>query len=409
MGNFNKGQKAGVIGNYIFIDTETANRNHDICQVGAIIISNGFIEDIINLFIKPCEKFESGNIRKNCIYPDMVENAETFDAIWYKIFDKYVSTHIFVAHGASFDLTAIRKTLQFYGKNLPEIRYICTQLIAREVGLPCESREDLCKHFNLCIETNHNAFSDVKDCYNIFLKLNDLCGEKIEDFIQVHTNQNYNRSEITEDVNVFIQRQKNKFSAREINNSSRNEVLDLDFVGQKVTITGVFERYPEREILADIIQNRGAEIKSSGNLAKSTTMLIAGSGAGPSKIKKAKEYGIRIIDEETLYRMLEDNNAMVNAKCTNCNMELLNDGEKAPDICPGRKTVFVTEKVIKPYNANGQQEQLLCKENEEKLRIERQKQEEEKQKELYGPPKFLFLKTWIIVAIIVSILYLIAR
>ena len=93
-----------------------------------------------------------------------VENAETFDAIWYKIFDKYVSTHIFVAHGASFDLTAIRKTLQFYGKNLPEIRYICTQLIAREVGLPCESREDLCKYFNLCIQTNHNAFSDVKDC-----------------------------------------------------------------------------------------------------------------------------------------------------------------------------------------------------------------------------------------------------
>ena len=54
MGNFNKGQKAGVIGNYIFIDTETANRNHDICQVGAIIISNGAIEDIIDLFIKPC-------------------------------------------------------------------------------------------------------------------------------------------------------------------------------------------------------------------------------------------------------------------------------------------------------------------------------------------------------------------
>ena len=146
--------------------------------------------------------------------------------------------------------------------------------------------------------------------------------------------------------------------------------------------------------MADIIQNRGAEIKSSGNLAKSTTMLIAGSGAGPSKIRKAKEYGIRIIDEETLYRMLEDDNAIVNAKCTNCNMELLNGGEKDSDICIGRKTVFVTEKAIKPYNANGQQEQLLRKENEEKLRIERQKQEEEKQKELYGPPKFLFLKTW---------------
>lgn len=213
MGNFNKGQKAGVIGNYIFIDTETANRNHDICQVGAIIISNGVIEDIINLFIKPCEKFESANIRKNNIYPDMVENAETFDTIWYKKFHKYVSTHIFVAHGAVFDLTAIRKTLQFYNKKFTDIHYICTQEMAKELGLPCERREDLCKHFNLCIETSHNAFSDVKDCYNIFLKLYDLCVGKIEDFIQVHTNQNYSRSEITEDISVFC-REKRVNSAR---------------------------------------------------------------------------------------------------------------------------------------------------------------------------------------------------
>ena len=310
MGNFNKGQKAGVISNYIFVDTETANKNHDICQVGAIIVSNGVIEDKIDLFIKPCEKFESANIRKNNIYPDMVENAETFDAIWYKKFHKYVSTHIFVAHGASFDLTAIRKTLQFYNKNLPDIRYICTQLMARELGLPCESREDLCKHFNLCIETNHNAFSDAKDCYNIFLKLYDLCSGKIKDFIQVHTNQNYSRSEITEDISVFLQREASKFSTKKVNCLCFNEELDLDFKNQKITITGDFDRFPrkDREKLANELRKRGATVMSSSNLAKSTTMLIAGKGAG--KIEKAKKFGIRIVDEETLYKMLEDNNAI---------------------------------------------------------------------------------------------------
>ena len=312
MENFNKGQKIGVIGNYIFIDTETSNRNHDICQVGAIIISNGIVEDIVELFIKPCESFESINIKKNNIYPNMVKNAETFDAIWYRIFDKYVSTHIFVAHGAVFDLTAIRKTLQFYDKNLPDIRYICTQLMARELGLPCESREDLCKHFNLCIETNHNAFSDVKDSYNIFLKLHDLCGGEIEDFIQAHKNQNYSRSEITEDISLFLQREASKFSTKKVNCLCFNDELDLDFKNQKITITGDFKKYPraKREELANELHKRGATVLSSGNLAKSTTMLIAGSAPGPSKIKKAKEYGIRIIDEETLYRMLEDNNAI---------------------------------------------------------------------------------------------------
>ncbi len=298
--------------NYIFIDTETANKNHDICQVGAIIISNGIVEDIVELFIKPCENFESIYIKKNNIYPNMVKNAETFDAIWYRIFDKYVLTHIFVAHGAVFDLTAIRKTLQFYNKNLPDIHYICTQLMAKELGLPCESREDLCKHFNLCIETSHNAFSDVKDCYNIFLKLHDLYGGKIENFIQVHTNQNYSRSEITEDISLFLQREASKFSTKKVNCLCFNDELDLDFKCQKITITGDFKKYPreKREELANVLHKRGATVLSSGNLAKSTTMLIAGSGAGPSKIRKAKEYGIRIIDEETLYKMLEDNNAI---------------------------------------------------------------------------------------------------
>lgn len=310
MKNFNKGQKSGIVGNYIFIDTETANRNHDICQLGAIIVSSGIVEDVVELFIKPCESFESINIKKNNIYPNMVENAETFDDIWYRIFDKYVSSHIFIAHGAVFDLTAIRKTLQFYNKNLPDLHFICTQLMAKELGLSSESREDLCKYFNLCIETSHNAFSDVKDCYNIFLKLHDLCGGEIKDFIKVHINQNYSRSKITEDISVFLQRQKNKFKARKINNSHRNEVLDLDFVDQKVTITGVFERFPERETLAAIIQNRGAEIKSSSNFAKSTTMLIVGNNAGSKKLEKAKRLGIKIINEETLYKMLEDNSAI---------------------------------------------------------------------------------------------------
>ena len=305
---FNETDLNGV--NYIFIDTETANKNHDICQVGAIIISNGIIEDIVDLFIKPCESFESINIKKNNIYPTMVEMAETFDAIWNKKFDKFVSTHIFVAHGANFDLTAIRKTLQYYNKPLPDIRYICTQTMARELGLPCESREDLCKYFNLCIETSHNAFSDVKDCYNIFLKLHDLYGERIKEFIQIHKNQNYTRREITEDIQIFLQRKASKFSTKKVNSLCFNKELDLDFKGQKITITGTFKQYPrhEREKLAKILRSRGATVFSSSNLAKSTTMLIAGSDAG--KIEKAKQLGIKIVDEETLYRMLEDNNAI---------------------------------------------------------------------------------------------------
>ena len=42
--------------------------------------------------------------------------------------------------------------------------------------------------------------------------------------------------------------------------------------------------------------------------------------------------------------------AQVNAKCTNCNQEILIDDQKDADICPYCNTAFVSEKAIKLYN-----------------------------------------------------------
>lgn len=43
--------------------------------------------------------------------------------------------------------------------------------------------------------------------------------------------------------------------------------------------------------------------------------------------------------------------AQVNAKCTNCNAEIIIDNEKDADICPNCNTAFVSEKAIRLYNS----------------------------------------------------------
>ena len=44
--------------------------------------------------------------------------------------------------------------------------------------------------------------------------------------------------------------------------------------------------------------------------------------------------------------------ALVNAKCTNCNKEILIDGAKDANVCPNCNEAFVTEKAIRLYNDN---------------------------------------------------------
>ena len=57
--------------------------------------------------------------------------------------------------------------------------------------------------------------------------------------------------------------------------------------------------------------------------------------------------------------------AEVNAKCTNCNEEIVIDSSLDANICPKCNKAFVTEKAIKLYNAN---EEIQKEQNAKKRR-----------------------------------------
>ena len=73
-------------------------------------------------------------------------------------------------------------------------------------------------------------------------------------------------------------------------------------------VSCIFERYPgkKRKELETIIEQRGGKTPSS--VSSITDMLVVGQDYGPGKYDKAISLGIRIIDEETLYKMLDNGN-----------------------------------------------------------------------------------------------------
>lgn len=70
--------------------------------------------------------------------------------------------------------------------------------------------------------------------------------------------------------------------------------------GLKIVLTGTFPKHSRSEA-AEMIENAGGKVTSS--VSKATDLVVAGEEAG-SKLDKARELGVKVIDEAELLRML---------------------------------------------------------------------------------------------------------
>lgn len=83
--------------------------------------------------------------------------------------------------------------------------------------------------------------------------------------------------------------------------TGHREITDMRFSGQTFVLTGTMQRYT-RDEAKEILERFGARV--SGSVSKSTTAVIAGENAG-SKLDKAHSLGIKILDENAFYEMIE--------------------------------------------------------------------------------------------------------
>jgi DNA ligase (NAD+) len=73
-------------------------------------------------------------------------------------------------------------------------------------------------------------------------------------------------------------------------------------LGQNFVVTGTLETMG-RDEAADKIRSLGGTFQTA--VAKDTTYLVAGGKVGASKLKKAEQYGTKIITEAELLQLLK--------------------------------------------------------------------------------------------------------
>ncbi len=74
------------------------------------------------------------------------------------------------------------------------------------------------------------------------------------------------------------------------------------FAGKTVVFTGTLARR-SREEAEELVRGLGG--KTSGSVSKKTDLVVAGAGAG-SKLEKAKELGVKVVDEQVFEALLAD-------------------------------------------------------------------------------------------------------
>ena len=183
-----------------FFDVEYANiKNKSICQIGILSKEiNSKEEPIkIDVVINPEDNFDDTCVRIHGITKDRVKSAKTFPQIWDSI-EKFFTNAIIVGHNvASSDLDALCKTLNRYSISLPELYYICTYNMAKQLISSFEisdySLSTLSKYFGLNDKGLHNAFIDAVICSQLLDALVEKYNVKAEDFIEKYNaKESYN-------------------------------------------------------------------------------------------------------------------------------------------------------------------------------------------------------------------------
>ena len=77
------------------------------------------------------------------------------------------------------------------------------------------------------------------------------------------------------------------------------------FAGKTVVLTGSLTGYSREQAKAEI-ERRGGRV--SGSVSRKTDLIVAGDDAG-SKLKKAAELGVRVVDEAAFRALLEEGHA----------------------------------------------------------------------------------------------------
>jgi len=137
-----------------------------------------------------------------------------------------------------------------------------------------------------------------------FESMDDLMNASAEDIVKIPEFGD----KMARSVELFFREEQtidtvNKLREAGVNLKSygKKQIMDNRFEGMTFVLTGTLPTYSRNEA-GELIESFGGKV--SGSVSKKTTYVLAGEEAG-SKLEKARELGVKIIDEEEFKRMIE--------------------------------------------------------------------------------------------------------
>jgi DNA ligase (NAD+) len=138
-----------------------------------------------------------------------------------------------------------------------------------------------------------------------FKNIDAIASANIDDLLQVsgvgtviaQSVINYFRDEKNNDIVSRLRQHGVQMSLKEEDTEHQTEIL----LGKNIVISGVFESHSREEYKMLIERNGGKNVSS---ISSKTSFILAGANMGPSKLAKAQELGIQIIDETTFLNMI---------------------------------------------------------------------------------------------------------
>lgn len=165
---------------FVALDFETADPTHP-CSLGIAVVEDSQITLVKHWLIKPaCYPYFHFYAQKiHGIKKEDVEFMPNFGQLWQEI-KPFIENNTLVAHNAAFDISILKKTLQFYKIPVPKFNYFCSYLTARIAWKDTKkaSLDYLCEQEHIEFK-HHNADSDAYACAKLFLRELEILG--IED------------------------------------------------------------------------------------------------------------------------------------------------------------------------------------------------------------------------------------
>lgn len=254
---------------FIALDFETATQNRNsMCAIGLVVVKdNVIIEKFYALVQPPNNEYNHHTIEVHRILPEFTANAPAFPELYTKL-KSYLHNSTVVCHNADFDINVLKQTMNFYDiQDDLKMDIYCTMRIYGGSGLSV-----CCQEHGIPLH-HHDPLSDAEACAYLFMKHSD-------DFTEFTFNKRIPEKTKSYQVNG-IQRIKGNILKPDYEHAVDKTNF---FFGKKVVISGTYENWPDRNDLAKIVKALGADIDTG--VTSRTNVLIAGEGAGPSKIEK---------------------------------------------------------------------------------------------------------------------------